>query len=407
MTDQKKIRILVFHHCGVIGGAGQSLIDFLDCIDPERYEVTVYTKTADSPQMLELLRKNQNLTVCSAGDYPYIFGFYSGNEKVLLNPWNLVSLKRIRECGRYLRQIAIQEKPDLIIFNTMCMSWAGKALRGIPAKKMIFVRETYGREILPVRNPIIQRQIREDFDQAVYLSEYDRAATGDSRGIVITDKFQMPQQPGPGLPFRREPGKKYILFLGGNSLIKGVETAIHAVSDLPEDTELVIAGCSELISEQDRHSWRIHKPGSDFQRLYQLDEYRKKHGLQNRIHMIGRVSSVNTILQECDLVMIPTLVQHQSRPFIEAGLMKKAAVISRMPCMQGEARDQVNCLDFKIGDASALARQCTRLLNDPALSARLVESNYQWMKKNHDFAELQQETASLLDHVFPDSAASS
>ena len=164
-----KKKMLIVHHCGNIGGAGNSLLLFLSCVDTTEYEIVVYTKSSDSKKMYELLQQNSNITVKESGEYPAIFNFYSGNEKILINPWNFINHKNIKKTEKYMKEIVELEKPDVLVLNTMTLAYLGKTFKDYPFKKVIFDRETFGKEIIPVRNCLIQRDLREYFDKVVYL----------------------------------------------------------------------------------------------------------------------------------------------------------------------------------------------------------------------------------------------
>lgn len=131
-----KKRMLIIHHCGMIGGAGNSLLLFLSCIDSTKYDVVVYTKSSDSKKMYELLSKNKNITIKECGEYPAIFNFYSGNEKILINPWNIINYYKIRKTKRYIKDIVELERPDVLVLNTMTLAYLGKTLKEYPCKKI-------------------------------------------------------------------------------------------------------------------------------------------------------------------------------------------------------------------------------------------------------------------------------
>lgn len=393
-------KIVVFSHCGIMGGSTISLLDILRSIDKTLHEVVVYTKTQDSLDFYDEVTKLPNIRVEKMGDFPNIFSFYSGNEKMLLNPANLGILKRMHQTTQVVHQILLHEHPDLVVLNTMTLAYLGPTIQKLGIKSLLFDRETLGKEVFPIRNWYLKYWLRDCIDQVVYLTEYDRTQVQDSSGIIIGDCFFHNRNPLPKAIAQKiasSSTQQKILFLGGNSLIKGVETAIEALRYLPKTYHLYIAGVDQVIPDQAKHGWRRFYPFSTFYRYRRLYRLMMYHHLEERFTTLGFVSEVYDLMQQMDVILIPTLVQHQARAMIEAGFAKKIVVLSDMPCMQ-EVISKNTCYTAPMGDAQEFAKQIQYASTHPEVNIPKIENNLLWVQQHHDYEQL----GSKLSKLFHD-----
>lgn len=390
-----KKRMLIIHHCGMIGGAGNSLLLFLSCIDSTKYDVVVYTKSSDSKKMYELLSKDKNITIKECGEYPAIFNFYSGNEKILINPWNIINYYKNRKTKRYIKDIVELERLDVLVLNTMTLAYLGKTLKEYPCKKIIFDRETFGKELFPIRNSLIKRDLKKYFDKTVYLSRYDMNCVNGNNGIIITDKYQQIEVRE---KYVFDRNKKNILFVGGNILFKGVGTVIHSLKYLPNEYVLHVIGCKELISDKMKKNWRAYNPFSNYYQLRKLDKFIDDNGLRKRIEFHGSVTNPQDYMSVADALIIPTIKQHQSRPFIEGGFLKVPIVISNMSCMREFIHNEENCLSFEIGNSKALS-DCIRRLENEELKNKLIQNQFEFVNKYFNLEDYSFEIDDLLNDI--------
>lgn len=389
-------KMLIIHHCGVIGGAGNSLIDFIENLDKNKYKITVYCKTSDSYDMFNILKSFDYLTVKDWGDYPRIFGFYSGNENFLLNPWNFISIYKIIKNSKLLKEIINYESPDIIVLNSMTLFWTGFFIDKKKYKTILFDRETFGKELLPIRNSIIYYALKNKFTKVVYLSNYDLNKVKGSNGIIITDKFKM-QCPSK-IDSKIDNNKTNILFLGGNSLIKGIDTAIKSLYYLPDNYNLIVAGATELVPKKYKNNWRIHYPLSDIYKLNKIHSFMVNNALDKRIDFVGVQKNIANLATKCSILIIPTIKQHQSRPFIEAGFLKIPVIISNMDCICDDINEN-NCLTFDSKNAKELADCIINLNSNNYLKKELIENNFNHMYKTHNYKNLKKEIDILMKEV--------
>lgn len=160
-------------------------------------------------------------------------------------------------------------------------------------------------------------------------------------------------EPGPEQDWRWR-----LLYVGRLDARKGVDTAIRALSELPPDARLTIAGGWDELEER------------------RLRTMAAEAGDGDRVHFTGQVGQPELLRMyaECDAVVFPV---RWDEPW---GLVPLEAMARERPVIatgrggSGEyLRDGENCLLFDAESPSGLAGAVKRLADDPDLRARLRE----------------------------------
>ena len=158
---------------------------------------------------------------------------------------------------------------------------------------------------------------------------------------------------------------------------KGVDVLLEAIARVPEVRGLIVGG---------------HEQEPDLARLRALA---KELRIEDRVTFTGHLppSAVASQLARADIVALPNpasaISTHSTSPlklfeYMAAG---KAIVASRLPSLGEVLTDEVNALLVTPGDADALAGGIRRLVNDPALRARLggaardAVAEYSWDRR--------------------------
>ena len=158
---------------------------------------------------------------------------------------------------------------------------------------------------------------------------------------------------------------------------KGVDVLVEAIARVPEVRGLIVGG---------------HEQEPDLARLRALAKGLR---IEDRVTFTGHLppSAVAGQLAGADIVALPNpasaISTHSTSPlklfeYMAAG---KAIVASRLPAIGEVLTDEVNALLVTPGDADALAGGIRRLVNDPALRARLggaardAVAEYSWDRR--------------------------
>ena len=148
-----------------------------------------------------------------------------------------------------------------------------------------------------------------------------------------------------------------LLYAGRVDARKGIDTAIDALTELPEGARLTVLG------------------GGDERHLAELRARAGQRGLDGRVDFSPPVDreAVAAAYAAADAVVFPVTWEEpwglvpleamgRGRPVVATGRGGSAEYL----------RDGVNCLLFEAGDAAALRARLTELAGDPELRARLV-----------------------------------
>ncbi len=322
------------------------------------HEVTVYCPTSP-PDMYNFflekgikVKKISNigmLSVYSGGPHTYQRTFWKG----LLG---IVMTKSM------IKKIIQKEKPDLVAVNSIVLSWIGRILMKEGVKSICFVRETIRKSPWTIR---VKQLLNNTFHGVVYISDFDKRQFGCQKPLteIVRDCVKLSDY---NLSLSRDeacrnlgldPTKFNVLFVGGISKLKGWNIIKHAMNQLNEDINLLIAGNTDT---------RERFPS-------------------NRFHFLGVRKDMPIIYRASDVLVFPSIAPHQARPVFEAGIMHLPAVISNFKQTSEHIIHMKNGLTFKARSSSDLAEKIKTLYTNDNLRKKLGESNFSFASEFHEF----------------------
>jgi N-acetyl-alpha-D-glucosaminyl L-malate synthase BshA len=89
-----------------------------------------------------------------------------------------------------------------------------------------------------------------------------------------------------------------------------------------------------------------------------------RHGVQDRIHFLGKQDNVNELLPLADLLLMPSQMESFGLAALEAMACSVPAIATRVGGVPELIDDNVNGLLFPIGDVEAMAQAAIALLKD-------------------------------------------
>lgn len=377
-------KVLFIHHSGILGGAGQSLVNAVRAA-AARHEVTVYV-SSDPDDMLQLLReaaKDNPVTVKTYGRRIGALTCYSGGDSCLSLRFWYRALLIFRQRG-YFNRLISGEDPDTVVCNSKILCWMG-ALRSLRQRRSIcFVRETMRGGRSRLINRVIARYL-DRFDKVVFLSDYDRrrerlrhAQTEVICNYISPEQFDLTvSRDAARQRLGVSPDAFCALYVGGVSAMKGFDLVLRAVLSLPDNSVLLAAGNSFEEAGVSRDDRQVA-----YAREWQ--RYLAENDADGAVHMLGRQKDLSLCYAACDVLVFPMRSPHQSRPAFEAGLFGKPVIITDAENIREFVRGGDNGLTFPNGDWQALAAQLRRLKDDPSYAARLGESNRRNTQTKHN-----------------------
>ena len=216
-------KVLIFHHCGDIGGAGISLLNTVYMLKDE-FEVIVYAE--EGPIVEKFMENDLHIKT-----YKKPFGAissYSGSPKILSRTY-LTKLSQILNSKQEIDAIIKEENPQIVITNSVTTAYVASVVkhkyRNI--RVVSFIRETYR---LNIGTKINIRYLSKYADCVLYISKNDLNQYNISgvRQEVIYNSINLSFETKSSVDREAEvkalkikPKKFNVLYLGGDNPIKG------------------------------------------------------------------------------------------------------------------------------------------------------------------------------------------
>jgi glycosyltransferase involved in cell wall biosynthesis len=149
------------------------------------------------------------------------------------------------------------------------------------------------------------------------------------------------------------PGTLALLVLARMHRVKGIDTMLHAMMDLP-GAVLWLAGEGPARGEYEALATRL--------------------GLSDRVRFLGWRNDRRALIEACDVVVLPSRYEPFGTVIVEAWAMRRPLVATLADGARQYVTDGVTGLTCAIEDAAGLAACLRRLQDDPGLRARLAEA---------------------------------
>lgn len=392
-------RITIIHHSGVIGGAGVSFLNTVKTLAISN-EVTVFI--SDSPKdilaQLTILQKEFDFRIICYGKRIGALTHYSGGDSLMSLRFLYRALLIIKQWNYWNLSIN-QLKPDIVIINSIILSWMSMLPSIKAVKSICFVRETICGKRYGLFNRLI-RKFLDHFDKTVFLSQYDCNSWNLTlnKSIIIknfinTESLDNSIQrniASDSLSLRHN--SFHVLYVGGISHMKGFDLVVKAVLELNKeiDVELIVAG----VNFEDRRQMgggQLSKYERDIQ------NYILNHKYRSRIHIIGRQSNMSNCYASSDLLVFPMRSPHQARPVFEAGYYSIPAIITNFENIREAVIDGENGYLFDSENIEQLIEKIKTLAIDNDLRKKMGIRNHYLTILNHSEEENRRAIHKLID----------
>ncbi len=396
MAEKKKI--LVFHHSGAIGGGGVAMLNILGALKEMGHELEVVCPKEPSYMLDEI--ESMGIKTDGVFDTNWCYPHFNGQHYSAIDPRYTRRWRHIKNSKGTVRKIIADKSPDIVIFNSMTIAWMGEC---VPegTKTICFDRETFPMNGKDTRSKRIKGWLY-GMTKSVFLSEYDKAEAGGCDSFtVITDKVDIAKFVETPDDFKAKCSrqldfdKRSILYTGGMWEVKGAHTALSMMHHLNDDYQLIFL---QYTPPKSRPSDMKAKIRSILGMDYEGETLKLLDGIEDRVKFFPPQKEMPPIYVAADIVIFPSCEPHQAMPVYEAGASCKPCVISDFPNTREFAKDGVNVLTFKPGDAKALA-DCVDRLCDNELYYKLSDNGHEMCVKNHDINTLKDEIKSLIESI--------
>ncbi len=392
-------------------------MQYLENIDRAKYEVVVYNN-ANYPDIADII-EGTGIRTIRANNSPVVFSHFSGSNGASFSPIKVLNYFSILRDSRRVARSIDEEKPDIIIVNSMTLFWIGRLAykRGIRA--ICLHREVYPKGLFGLRTKLIKYGLDRWFSDIAFISHHEQIETAatHARTCVICDKVDLDKFHGIDRNVVREklglPSDAYlVLYIGGVAKLKGAHTIIDAMNYIDDSNiKLVFLQCPKPPKKKTLKDYM--SPKAILKLLLGLDYaakvarcYASCRNKQNIIFKPG-TATIQEYFATCDVIVFPSYAPHQARPVYEAGAAMIPVIISDFPHTAEFVTDGVTGFTFKPRDAKALMKRIMYVYANKGTDTlrQVLENNYFNTVRDHSTATLRAELESLL--VEPDVTKSS
>ena len=382
-------RLLVIQHCGEVGGSGIGLLSTLNMLR-NKYDIIVYC--VNTPDDLTKLYQSYGFKTKPI-KCVYGFNYFSGGPALYsVDFWG--SLFRIKNAKMQWKRIFQEEKPNIVLVNSIILNWMWEPIKGCGAIGICHVRE-----VLPNRRNIralYSLRNLENFDAVWFISEYDCKYFSLKRPItaIVRDSLRDRIMTSFDCSYSDENNHEFrVLYLGGLSRLKGLPTLIKSIEYLDDGIVLYLAG---YYAKTERNAIAFPKSFQEIKTaIIKLSKFnmsklwrqleKAQEMWSNRIRVVGHSNDISKLYSESDVLVFPSAKPHQSRPAFEAGFFCKPVIISDFVQTQESIKNGYNGLTFSPNDPISLAEAVNRLARDKSLCIQLGKNNYQNSIQNHTY----------------------
>ena len=394
-----KKKLLIFHHYDTSVGAGLCLLQIVQVLK-KYYDITVCLPKING-NLNDLLNKERIKTIYQKG-IPIQYTHYNGGYHRFLSIYHFINCLRIINCKKKIRRIIKNENPSIVLCNSMTLFWIGKITRQSNIKSCIYIRETYCNTRLNFRTNYIKRCIRKYFDIKIGISQFDLNQTDINlkKCYKITDKVDFSLYEDVNKKTIKNElllpqNKKIILYVGGDSNIKGPFVLLHAMKYVDNAILVYLQHNPPSITIKNRIKY-ICK----IDNYYKVEKFVNDNSLSEKIIFRGSTDKVEEYFTACDLVVFPMTLPHQARPIYEAGYAKKPIIISNYENIR-EFANEKNTILFKPNDYVDLSKKINEILNNYKSKEvkNMITNNYEKTINNHDIRTFGEELYNCINDI--------
>lgn len=346
MNDAAPTRVVTLvGKIGKEGGAERLAVELAAGLARRGWDSTLCVSRHPPPHELDDHQLHQERQVRDAGGR--VLGL-SRRSRINLRAW--------RPLLSYLRNERIQVLHAHMVNANIWATVLGR-LAGVPV--IVSHEHTWSYQGRPLRRLIDRHLIARGSDAFVAVSAEDRRKMIEIEGIDAADTVVVPNGisdlPAPsGRNVRAElglpPGRPLALALGRLERQKGFDVLIEAARRMP-DVTVVIAGEGD---ERDS-----------------LEDLLRRHGLGDRVRLLGFRSDVPDLLAAADVVVFPSRFEGSPLSVIECMATGAAIVATRVGGVPELVDDGAHALLVPPENPAELVEAVLRVVREPELGAEL------------------------------------
>lgn len=368
-----KVRILFIHHGKGIGGAPTSMIQLINALNKNLYQVKVLF-IYDTPILTELCEENHiNYRILDSWFFRNIYIYWAHTDAKLSFKKNIsfkIFLLNVFSKFRKLisypivslvlgRNIIKSENPDIVHLNTLFLTDWLIASKFVKKKTIVHIREPLSFGRYGIRKSIIRFLLNKYGDRLITISKdyLERISLYEKTTLFYNSVNLKDVQKE--RKDKSNDGKFYLAYLGGSRIIKGINLIFEFCDNLPNNIIIYMAG------------------------VY-FGDYKEKIEKKKNLKYIGPVKNPLHIISISDALIFPAIVPHFPKPVIEAFSLSKPAIASDVKGNDEIIKNYVNGILFKSGDSKDLLNSILYFYRNREKCIEFGAQGYKFIKEYFD-----------------------
>lgn len=388
-------KIVIIHHSSVIGGAGISLFNLIQLIK-EDYDITVYVSDLHD-DYYDFLKSHDLHVKTYTGRTAALYYHAASGGVTNITFWYRLALIPFQFL--FWKKIIRETRPDLVIVNSLVLSWVSVVTGHLKIKSLCFVRETFANNGKGIVNKI-QRKLLSFFTGVSFISKFD-LETANVSGKVKT--FINHNYMGTSsLEIKPVLEKNFfsVLYLGGMSKEKGIEVVIETANILKAFPNIKF----NILGEDYRSFINNNRNfNSIFNKNVKLSEKIRKRvetlNLSTNIIFHGIQNEIQSFFTECDVLICPITSPHQQRGIFEAGWYSKPVIVSDFKQLHWAVEPGVSGDFFEPHNPNDLAAKVLKLYNNRDVCLQQGKNNNLMTLENHTMDTCNVKVVSMLKNI--------
>lgn len=367
-------KILFIHHATSWGGAPINIFNIIKELDKNKFE-PVFFLLKDC-ELVDYLNKYE-INYQIAGSKFYHNNYHTFRHlETSPTPWyNFFKYFKVILSwllSRYIFAPRELKKLDFDIYhlNSSVLSDWLKPCRE-KGKVVFHIQETILNKPKGLRFKLLRYQVQKNADHIVAISKHTAAKIGLPEKTSIIYNFAKLANSKPN---KLSYASKQVLYVGGQTEIKGFELMVDALEFIDDEIKILFAGnyrkdsfkkSYKLISQKYRRKWRY------------LEKFRSSKNVEE----IGLVTDIVPHIDNCVCLVSPFTTPHFSRPVIEAYANYKPVVVTQLDGIDEIVKTNNNPTGFiSKQNPTELAETINKICRESNNAHFMGENGYQLAK---------------------------
>ena len=392
MTNSKhKLKILYIDHSKNMGGAPISLLQLVDNLDQNKFDITI---SCNSQKLKEFYESYGIKTkVCNLVPFQHTTGGWWR-----FSPTGLRAMFRwlfaFGKCCSRLSKLILEIQPDLVHFNSVTLTPYAKTVNQACLPLIIHVREYVVGGYLGLRKRWMKYLLQRFASEIIFICKANKVVSGCKKGMVIYNPVEISKFNN----INKEKAKeklglrgdcKVILYVSGLRSINGPMVFVRAMQQVAEEVPSVKFLMPLTCGSLSRHPLSIlRRRIANMLNIYSIRQKIEgtifKSALQEKVIRTSFVNNIEEYFAASDVVVVPFIEPHFARPVMEAGAASSPVVASNIEGITEVVNDGESGFLFTPGDSEELAEKIVACLQDNTRAKAMGQRGYQLAKERFD-----------------------